>query len=55
MPWSNNEYLADLLAHSEIHPLDTGHFAWEQASDDYGGLIVYWVTGGFERVDRAAA
>ena len=33
--WSNNEYLADLLPNSEIHPLDAGHFAWEQASDEY--------------------
>ena len=49
MPWSNNEYLADLLPNSEIHPLDAGHFAWEQASDEYGRLIVDWVTGGFQR------
>jgi pimeloyl-ACP methyl ester carboxylesterase len=50
VPWSNNQYLADLLPNSEIHPLDAGHFAWEQASEDYGRLIVDWVTGGFERV-----
>ena len=36
VPWSNNEYLADLLPNSEIHPLDAGHFAWEEASDEYG-------------------
>jgi pimeloyl-ACP methyl ester carboxylesterase len=53
VPWSNNEYLADLLPNSEIHPLDAGHFAWEQASDDYGRLIVEWVTGGFQRVGGA--
>ncbi len=50
VPWSNNQYLADLLPHNEIHPLDAGHFAWEQASDEYGALIVDWVTGGFQRV-----
>ena len=49
VPWSNNEYLTDLLPNSEIHPLDAGHFAWEQASDEYGRLIVEWVTGGFQR------
>ena len=48
VPWSNNEYLAELLPNSEIHPLDAGHFAWEQASEEYGRLIVKWVTGGFE-------
>jgi len=50
VPWSNNEYLGDLLPNSEIHSLDAGHFAWEQAPDEYGRLIVEWVTGGFERV-----
>jgi len=49
VPWSNNEYLANLLPNSEIHLLDAGHFAWEQASEDYGRLIVDWVTGGFQR------
>jgi pimeloyl-ACP methyl ester carboxylesterase len=53
VPWSNNQYLADLLPNSEIHPLDAGHFAWEQASDEYGRLIVEWVSGGFERVGGA--
>src|SRR3954470_23165756 len=49
VPWSNNEYLAELLPNSETHPLDAGHFAWEQAPDEYGRLIVDWVTGGFQR------
>ena len=53
VPWSNAEYLADLLPNSEIHPLDAGHFAWEQASDQYGRLIVEWVTGGFQRLGGA--
>ncbi len=39
VPWSNNQYLDDLLPNSEIHPLDAGHFAWEQAADDYGRLV----------------
>lgn len=30
-----------------------GHFAWEQASDEYGRLIVEWVTGGFQRLAGA--
>ena len=50
VPWSNNQYLADLLPNSEIHPLDAGHFAWEQAAEDYGRLVVDWVTGGYRRV-----
>src|SRR5213592_1683551 len=50
VPWSNNQFLHDLLPNSEIHPLDAGHFAWEQASDEYGRLIFECVTGGFQQV-----
>jgi pimeloyl-ACP methyl ester carboxylesterase len=49
VPWSNNQYLDDLLPNSEIHPLDAGHFAWEEAPDEYGRLIVDWVGGGYRR------
>jgi pimeloyl-ACP methyl ester carboxylesterase len=50
VPWSNNQYLDDLLPNSEIHPLDAGHFAWEQAAEEYGGLVVDWVGGGYRRI-----
>jgi pimeloyl-ACP methyl ester carboxylesterase len=47
VPWSNNEYLDELLPHSELHALDAGHYAWEQAPEDYARLIVDWVSGGY--------
>ena len=50
VPWSNNQYLYDLLPNSEIHPLDAGHFAWEQAAEEYGRLVADWVGGGYRRV-----
>ena len=50
VPWSNNQYLDDLLPNSEIHPLEAGHFAWEQAAEDYGRLVVEWVSGGYRRL-----
>ena len=50
VPWSNNEYLDDLLPHSEIHALDAGHFAWEQASQEYGRRVAEWIGGGYRRV-----
>jgi pimeloyl-ACP methyl ester carboxylesterase len=50
VPWSNNQYLHDLLPNSEIHPLDAGHFAWEQAAEEYGSLVADWVSGGYRRV-----
>jgi len=50
VPWSNNQYLHDLLPNSEIHPLDAGHFAWEQAAEEYAGIVADWVSGGYRRV-----
>ncbi len=50
VPWSNAEYLHELLPNSEIHPLDAGHFAWEQAAEEYGRHVVDWVSGGYKRV-----
>src|SRR5579863_2540479 len=50
VPWPNNQYLAQLLPNSEIHPLDAGHFAWEQAPEEYGRLVAEWVSGGYRRV-----
>jgi hypothetical protein len=55
VPWSNNQYLDDLLPNSEAHPLDAGHFAWEQAAAEYGRLIVDWVSGGIGGSERADA
>ena len=50
VPWSNNQYLNEVIPNSEIHPLDAGHFAWEEAPDQYGGLIADWVNGRYRRV-----
>ena len=50
VPWSNNQYLDELLPHSEIHALDAGHYAWEQAPEEYGSRIADWVSGGYRRV-----
>jgi pimeloyl-ACP methyl ester carboxylesterase len=50
VPWSNSEYLDDLLPNSEMHPLDAGHFAWEEAAEEYGRLVADWVSGGYRRV-----
>jgi pimeloyl-ACP methyl ester carboxylesterase len=52
VPWSNNQYLDDLLPNSEIHSLDAGHFAWEQAPEEYGRLVIDWVSGGYRRVEK---
>ena len=54
VPWSNNQYLHDLLPNSELHPLDAGHFAWEQAASEYGRLVADWVRGGYLRLGSKA-
>jgi pimeloyl-ACP methyl ester carboxylesterase len=50
VPWSNNQYLHEVLPNSAIHPLDAGHFAWEQAAEEYGRLVAEWVAGGYRHV-----
>lgn len=47
VPWSNNEYLDERLPNSRAEKIDAGHFAWEQAPDTYGRLVVDWVSGGY--------
>ncbi|QWZ10096.1 alpha/beta hydrolase [Nocardioides panacis] len=50
VPWSNSDYLDELLPHSAMHPLEAGHFAWEEAAEEYGRLVTDWVAGGYLRV-----
>ena len=52
VPWTNNEYLHDLLPNSELHPLEAGHFAWEETAEEYGRLIADWISGGYRRPSR---
>jgi pimeloyl-ACP methyl ester carboxylesterase len=47
VPWSNNQYLAEVLPNSEIHALDAGHYAWEESPHDYARLVVDWISGGY--------
>jgi pimeloyl-ACP methyl ester carboxylesterase len=50
VPWSNNQYLDDRLPNSEAQKVDADHYAWEQAPEAYGRLVVDWVRGGYRRV-----
>ena len=52
VPWSNNQYLGDLLPNSEVHPLEAGHFAWEEMPEQYGRLVADWISGGYRRLAR---
>ena len=42
VPPVNAEYLHERLPHSDLHFLDSGHFAWEDAADQYAALVTSW-------------
>jgi pimeloyl-ACP methyl ester carboxylesterase len=47
VPPANADYLEARLPNSRLDVLDTGHFAWEEAPDQYGAIVAAWVTGGY--------
>jgi pimeloyl-ACP methyl ester carboxylesterase len=48
VPPVNAEYLHERLPHSELHLLDSGHFIWEDAADEYAALVTAWWAEGFK-------
>jgi hypothetical protein len=38
------------FAHTSRAPLDAGHYAWEQAAEEYGRRLADWVDGGYRRL-----
>jgi pimeloyl-ACP methyl ester carboxylesterase len=47
VPPSNAEYLNDRLPNSTLTILDSGHFAWEDAAEEYASLVLEWIGGGY--------
>jgi len=54
-PPVNAEFLHDRLPHSKLDILDTGHFTWEDAADQYAALVTTWWRGGYATTGSAAA
>jgi pimeloyl-ACP methyl ester carboxylesterase len=48
VPPVNAEYLHERLPHSELHLVDSGHFVWEDAADEYATLVHTWWAGRFK-------
>jgi hypothetical protein len=48
VPPVNAESLHQRLPNSELHLIDSGHFVWEDAADEYSALVAHWWDGGFE-------
>ncbi len=46
----NGEYLHERLPHDKHDVLDSGHFAWADAADDYARLLIDWWNGGYKQV-----
>ncbi len=49
VPLANAEFLNATLPDSELDIVDSGHFVWEDAADEYSALISRWWRGGYTR------
>jgi pimeloyl-ACP methyl ester carboxylesterase len=54
VPPVNAEYLHERLPHSELHLIDSGHFIWEDAADEYAALVNAWWADGFKACMRTS-
>ena len=54
VPPVNAEYLHERLPHSELHLIDSGHFAWEDAADEYAALVNGWWDDGYKSCGRSS-
>ena len=52
VPPVNAEFLHQRLPHSKLDIIDTGHFTWEDAADEYAALVTTWWGGGYAAVDE---
>jgi pimeloyl-ACP methyl ester carboxylesterase len=50
VPPVNAEFLHERLPNSKLDIIDAGHFAWEDAADDYAALVTSWWRGGYTTV-----
>jgi pimeloyl-ACP methyl ester carboxylesterase len=45
VPLANADYLHARLPNSRLDVLDTGHFVWEEAPEQYAAIVTAWVSG----------
>jgi pimeloyl-ACP methyl ester carboxylesterase len=50
VPPVNAEFLHERLPRSKLDLIDAGHFIWEDAADQYAGLVLSWWAGGYKAV-----
>lgn len=54
VPPVNAEYLHERLPASRLALVDSGHFTWEDAADEYASLVTGWWSGGYAAAAQAA-
>jgi pimeloyl-ACP methyl ester carboxylesterase len=47
VPTANATFLRERLPRSQMKLLTTGHFAWEEAPDQYGDVLIAWLSAGY--------
>ena len=47
VPAVNAQYLHQRLPHSRLDVIEAGHFTWEDAPDEYAGLVTRWWDAGY--------
>jgi pimeloyl-ACP methyl ester carboxylesterase len=52
VPQVNADFLHDRLPLSKLTILETGHWAWEDAADEYAAHVTAWWNGGYAAVER---
>jgi pimeloyl-ACP methyl ester carboxylesterase len=55
LPPANAEFLARRLPRNRLDIVDAGHFAWEDAPNEYAALVTSWWTGGHSATGSAPA
>jgi pimeloyl-ACP methyl ester carboxylesterase len=51
VPPANGRYLDDRLPNSRYHELDSGHFFWEDANEEFATLASAWIDGQYRDLD----
>jgi pimeloyl-ACP methyl ester carboxylesterase len=54
IPPVNAEFLHERLPRSKLDILDSGHYPWEDAADDYAALVTSWWSGGYATIEAKA-
>jgi pimeloyl-ACP methyl ester carboxylesterase len=53
VPPANAEYVHARLPKSKLEIMDSGHWAWEDAADDFAAMVINWWAGGYPIADIA--